>query len=149
MTTVKRVVIEWPSMGSARRFPMGGFWIAESPIGQDGPYFPLAGPFRTSGEARGVLSDMYWYTPTAGAITRGYITRGCTCRAGCDRVDELRNVRVLSADPCPSHTIEYYYHRGQTFLSELDEPHADDCRCFHCRNVRDYEERERERAELA
>lgn len=46
-------VIEWPEKGSARRFPMGGWWVVERRPGWG--YFPLAGPFRTEGEARAAL----------------------------------------------------------------------------------------------
>lgn len=45
-------------MGSARRFPMGGFWVVETPVGQEGPYTPLAGPFKTSNEARAKLREL-------------------------------------------------------------------------------------------
>lgn len=42
-------VIEWPTGGSARRFPMGGWYVVEYREGRG--YTPLAGPFRTKPQA--------------------------------------------------------------------------------------------------
>ena len=42
-------VIEWPQVGSAARYPMGGWYVVEYTEGRG--YFPLEGPFRERQEA--------------------------------------------------------------------------------------------------
>lgn len=42
-------VIEWPQVGSAARYPMGGWWVVEFTPGKG--YWPLKGPFRARREA--------------------------------------------------------------------------------------------------
>lgn len=49
-----RKVIEWPQKGSARRFPAaGGWYVVEERAGRG--YTPIAGPFKTQGEAEAKL----------------------------------------------------------------------------------------------
>ena len=43
-----RKVIEWPEQGSARRYPMGGWWVVEETLNG---LFPVYGPFRRRVEA--------------------------------------------------------------------------------------------------
>lgn len=52
-------VIEWPEPGSARQFPVGGWWVVEE--NERGEYTPLAGPFSTRTKAEKHAKS----TPTA------------------------------------------------------------------------------------
>lgn len=52
-----REVIEWPQAGSAKRYPLGGWWVVEHSEKSRG-YFPLAGPFKTRAEAEHKLSAL-------------------------------------------------------------------------------------------
>jgi hypothetical protein len=51
-TEVTRTIIEWPQKGSARRWPMGGWYVVNYRFASG--YEPIAGPFRTKEEAEAV-----------------------------------------------------------------------------------------------
>ena len=45
----QRKIIEWPEHGSAKRWPIGGWWVVNEREGRG--YTPLAGPYKTRSEA--------------------------------------------------------------------------------------------------
>jgi hypothetical protein len=63
----ERHVIEWPANGSARRYPVGGWWLVEERPACG--FTPLAGPFKTKAQAEAAN----WYELTPADVGRPWI----------------------------------------------------------------------------